>query len=749
MLPQMELGPQPRQRWFRPVGCVEAREDGTFAVYVGGSLIGCYATQSAAERDVLIVLVMEDPRARPGEVAQAFRVSRGTVRRARARASKGGLAAVTQGRKRGAPSKRTPALRRRVYRMFDQHMSVRAVERALKGKLSSFTLRSLRQEWARERSMAPGPAEQTPAEPPPLPLAAAANDTCVVATEAEEVEAAQDAGSEPTECETERLTEPEEEVAELAAETARSEMSLEEAASRSKGPTVQHAGTWIMLAMLQTLGLYAAARAAGRGAVSQVALRLALDAVAIALSLGERCVEGVRRLATSSAAVLLRSRGAISASWTRRVLKCFARQGSEGLQLQMARTYLRRGYREDRRIVLYVDNHVRPYTGRHTLRKGWRMQDKRARPGTTDFYVHDEEGRPLLRIPVPSHDSLTSRLRPIADFVCAVFDDEVTPVLAFDRGGAFAQELAALRDDGVEFTTYERAPYPQLIASTFDRSVQLTRASKPHQPVVIQFTDERRKNLGKGRGRVGRIAMRMPDGEQVNILTASTLPPEELIRIQLGRWGCQENQFKHGNERWAINQLDGRHVEPYPSDAIIPNPARSRLERELRLLRAVEGTARSKLARLADDDPKRAKLEQDLQRALNQQQQLEAIRPQVPTHAPLCETELADKLVYHPAEYKTVVDTVRIALANAESALATWLAPHLLKPREAKKTLATLLAAPGVVRLGARTVKVALAPAGTTREQAAFQALLARLNATKPTLPGDPSQRRLHFILQT
>ena len=106
--------------------------------------------------------------------------------------------------------------------MFDQHMSVRAVERALKGKLSSFTLRSLREEWARERSVASGPAEQTPAEPPSpqLPLAVAANDTCTVASEPEAVEAAQDGRSEPTERETERMTEPVEEVAELAAEAA-------------------------------------------------------------------------------------------------------------------------------------------------------------------------------------------------------------------------------------------------------------------------------------------------------------------------------------------------------------------------------------------------------------------------------------------------------------------------------------------------------------------------------------------------
>jgi transposase len=751
MLPGVKLDLDPQLRWFRPGGCVQQHADGSCWVYVGGNLIGRYTQGSPALRDVLIVLVMEDRRARPGEVARAFDVSTETVRRARARAKKDGLAALLQGRKRGAPSKRTPRLRRRVYRLFEQQQSVSAVQRALKGKLSWSTLRSMREEWARDRERASDEVGQAGAEDlkQQLPLpAAAANDTSVVATEAQVVEMAQECAAEPGQSEAVNAPEAQQE-AELAAQEARSELSLEEAAARIPGRTVQHAGTWIMLAMLQTLGLYAAARAACSGAVSPVALRVALDAVAMALSLGQRCVEGVRWLATSSAALLLRSRGAISASWTRRVLKEFAKQGSDTLHLQMARTYLRRARRDDGRIPLYLDNHPRPYTGQHTIRKGWRMQDKRARPGNTDFYVHDEEGRPLFRIAVPSHDSLTAYLQPIAGFVSSVFDDQVTPLLAFDRAGAFPAPLAALRDEGVEFTTYERAPYPQLTAAAFERSVTLLREAKPHEPLVIQFTDERRKNLGKGRGRVGRIALRMPDGQQVNILTASTLPAEELIRIQLRRWGCQENQFKHGNERWAINQLDGRRVEPYPPDAVIPNPARSRLERELRLLRVAEGVTRNKLARLAADDPKRAKLEQDLQRALAQQRELEALRPWVPTHAPVRETEVADELMYHPGEYKTVIDTLRIALANAESDLATWLAPHLRNPREAKKTLATLLAAPGVVQLGARTVKVTLAPAGTARDQAGFAALLDRVNAIKPTLPGDPSGRRLLFKVQT
>jgi hypothetical protein len=59
-----------------------------------------------------------------------------------------------------------------------------------------------------------------------------------------------------------------------------------------------------------------------------------------------------------------------------------------------SRLLSRTGEGEDR-VWLYVDNHLRPYTGQHVIRKGWRMQDKRAVPGTTDYYVHDEEGCPL------------------------------------------------------------------------------------------------------------------------------------------------------------------------------------------------------------------------------------------------------------------------------------------------------------------------------------------------------------------
>ena len=91
------------------------------------------------------------------------------------------------------------------------------------------------------------------------------------------------------------------------------------------------------------------------------------------------------------------------------------------------------------------------------------------------------------------------------------------------------------------------------------------------------------------------------------------------------------------------------------------------------------------------------------------------------------------------------LDTIRIACANAESDLAAELAPHIPRAAEAKKTLANLLAAPGNIRVGKRTINVCLLPAGTGPEQRAFSALLGVVNGWRLTLPGDQRGRRLCF----
>jgi hypothetical protein len=511
------------------------------------------------------------------------------------------------------------------------------------------------------------------------------------------------------------------------------------------GRLVQHVGSWLLMALAHHHGLHQEAeRLAGGDAT-----RIAIDATLAALAIGERTVEGVRRLATSTAPLLLRCDHTPTASTVRQRLHGFADEHGPALMARIGERYLDAIRAEaSERAVFYVDNHMRKYTGQEVVRYGWRMQDKRAMPGTSDYYVHDEGGRPVFRINTPSHDSLCQWLMPIVTRLRDGLGTEEQILLVFDRAGAFPDEMATLRDAGVEFATYERRPYPDLALSAFDRTIEV-------RGQTYGVHESRLKNLGKGRGRVRRIALRAPDGKQINLLAVSTAPLEQLVGFLMGepdpqtpsgRWQ-QENGFKHEAERWGINQLDGRKVEPYPPGTIIPNPARRRNERALKIARADEGRARRVLADKNTTDTQRARAEGELADAIQCRVALELARPLIPTHAPIEQTELAGKLVRHPAKLKAVVDTMRIVCANVEAELADIIAPALKRPREAKKVIANVFTAPGRVDVTTSEIRVRLSPAANRSEHAAIQRLLADITARKLTLPGDARHRPLRFEL--
>ena len=712
---------EPSRIWFGRGGCVEQHDDGTCAVFVRGELLGVYARDDVASRDVFIAVVMEQ--ASREDIARAFRVSPATVGRVATRKKRGGARAVADYGRRGGWTVRTPKLLERLAELFEKGLGPRGAHAAVAKQASYGTVHKVYREWSAGRTASTTPPDATAPAQPSLALVVS-SDTPDAVEEAAPTTACVAAPTEATP----------------------GEPALE-AVAPPAGTVVQHAGSWLLLGGLRELGFYDLA-AQHRGEVPGASLRAAIDAAAISLALGEGSVEGVRRLETSSVDTLLRRRGGISASWTRRVLHDFADEAAKTFPEAMASRLLARAGEGEDRVFLYVDNHLRPYTGQHVIRKGWRMQDKRAVPGTTDYYVHDEEGCPLWRMSTTSHDSLCQWLMPVVEFAKLSLGDEVTPVLVFDRGGAFPETMAELRDAGAEFVTYERKPYPDIGATEFKESLTLTLASEPRRPIRIAYTEAPRKNLRFERGRVRRIAMLTEEGQQVNLLAVSELPAEALIRGHLARWGLQENQLKHGVERWGINHLDGRRVEEYPPDALVPNPARRRLDRMLKLSHTAEGEAWRAFMRAAPDDPARAQYERDARAAMERQKELMALRATVPAVAPVSETPLAGKLRRHELGYKNVLDTLRTALANLESDFAVILAKRMERPREAKKLLATLFTAPGTVHVGSRAVTVRLMPAANDPERVALRAFLADMAGRRLSLPGDPDRRRLAWALK-
>jgi hypothetical protein len=695
-------------RWFSDNGCVIHGDDQA-EVFISGTLIGTFSRRDVGVRNLLLVGLAKDRKVRKGKLAVAFGLDAERLRRICRLVEKEGINAIPRHPRGGRQPLVTPRVRLKIEQLFVVGLSASEAY-ARYGKragLTPRTVRSIREQWGTKASATTAPRQ--------MKLGLAEGE----AQEASAVAA---------------------EVLLLEGDDRESTTWPENGIHLQSSSLVRHVGSWLLIALVHALGLHTAV--ISRWQTSQrwrERLRVALDAVIIALGLRQRCVEGVRVLQSPSGPTLLRIKSVPSAGWTRRVLHRYVGESNATwAHWAMIQQYLERSRSEEKSAaVFYVDNHLRPYTGKQTIRKGWRMQDKQVKPGVTDYYVHDEDGRPVWRFDAPSHDSLTSWLLPVTTMLRTVLGQEQRIMVAFDRAGAFPEQLASLRDRGLEFVTYERRPYALLSPSAFTEKVEVNGET-------IGVCENHQKNLGRGRGRVRRIALLMPNEHQVNLLAVSQEPVWRLIEVMQGRW-VQENGFKHGNERWGINHLDGRTVNPYPPQTVIPNPARRRLDYALRLARQREGEARRHLARLSKDDRRRQKVEQDLASALADQAQLETQRPHVPKHAALEETDLRDKLVYHGGELKTLLDTVRIACANAESELATWLAPHLRKPAEAKKVLANVFASPGAVQVNGKTIVVTLSPAGTRNEKEAVDAMLQTVNRANLTLPGDPEKRQLCF----
>lgn len=710
-------------RWFSPTGSVVIRGS-QCSVFVGGLLLGAFddADRDRGRRNVLAVAVAKSG-VHLGRLAAAFGVGEEYLRRLRRKEEARGPAALLLVRM-GAHSSVTEARRISWHTQFAAGLTPKAVwrEQPRRSRHAYSTVWREHRAWLATQSSTPSPAAAA-ISAEVFVFDGSAGQMSLWPAPTTSVAAAVTA-DDPVEDEGGRAIVP---------------MAARSVVSRQQ---VQHVGAWLMLALASELGLHEEAdRALARHARDHDGLRIALDAVICALAIGEHCVEGVRRLATPSGPALLRAERVPSASGVRRLLGRLIDDTDSGAKLEtkMGERFIQAARADDGPAVFYVDNHLRPYTGKQVVRKGWRMQDRCVLPGTSDYYIHDEDGRPVLRIAVPSHDSLPALLPPLSAKLRDALGPDERILLAFDRAGAHAAPLAALRDAGFEAVTYERKPYPDLPATAFTATVIAGEAVGLHET--------RLRNLGAGRGRVRRIAVLTEDGRQVNFLAVSTESAARLVEILWNRWR-QENGFKHGVERWGINQLDGRNVEPVPRGTIIPNPARRRLDRAYRVARVTEGDARRALARLPAGSARRAAAEDDLAEALRLQQDLEALRPYIPTHAPVENTELADTLVRHTGQRKAVIDVIRVVCANAESDLAALIAPHLPRPREAKKVVANLLAAPGQVVVTDAAIRVRLAPATNRSERRAIETLFAAINQRGLTLPGDRRKLPLRFETQ-
>jgi hypothetical protein len=283
--------------------------DSIASVFIGGLLLGTFGEDAddRSPRNILAVTLAKSGRLHLGRLASAFGITDEYLRILRRREAASGLGAVL-GVRQGKVSKVSPELRAAWCAMFDAgQMPIDAYrEQPRKDRRGYSTVWRVYDQWNQDRS-APS-AAPLPETPPPsegqLPLWPTA------AADQGDARVSSDGGDAATE------VTPDEGGQEIVPMTA---------APVRGGHMVQHVGCWILLALAKELGLHDDAYRAF-GQQHQEGLRIALDAVICALAIYQRCIEGVRRLATPTGPTLLRSESVPTASGVR---KLFGRLLSE------------------------------------------------------------------------------------------------------------------------------------------------------------------------------------------------------------------------------------------------------------------------------------------------------------------------------------------------------------------------------------------------------------------------------------
>jgi transposase len=427
-----------------------------------------------------------------------------------------------------------------------------------------------------------------------------------------------------------------------------------------------------------------------------------------------------------------------------------AHQRAEQLGAELAR--LRVGQRGHLMGFLYVDGHVRAYHGQRTISRTFVARRHLAMPATTDYWVNDRAGDPLLLITGDINAALTTALPHLLREVRAVIGARRATIV-FDRGGWSPKLFHSMIQDGFDILTYRKGK-GRLIN---ERRFVHRRAKLDGRWVSYDLHDQPVRFL-KGKLRLRQVTRLCDDGHQTQVITnRSDLRDIEVAYRMFDRWR-QENFFKYMREEFLLDALVDYRIEPEDPTRTIPNPERRALDKQIR-------TARVELAKIerdygaaaADNTEQRrptmrgfkiayGKLGQQLRAARDRLARLIDKRRNVPQRVEI--RDLSERAVVKLAtERKHLTDIIKMVAYQAESDLLALLRPHYARAEQEGRTLLhELFAAAGDIRVCDSELHITLAPLSSPHRTRAAQALCELLDQTATIFPG--SRLRMRFAVR-
>lgn len=434
----------------------------------------------------------------------------------------------------------------------------------------------------------------------------------------------------------------------------------------------------------------------------------------------------------------------------RKLTRLAAYQRAEQLGAELAR--LRVAQRGHLMGFLYVDGHVRAYHGQRSISQAYVARRHLAMPATTDYWVNDRAGDPLLVITGEVNAALTKAFpRLLGEVRGAVGQRRVT--IVFDRGGWSPKLFHRMIQEGFDILTYRKGKGRRIHERRFVRR----RAKLDGRWVSYDLHDQPVRFL-KGKLRLRQITRLCDNGHQTQVITNRTdLRDIELAWRMFERWR-QENFFKYMREEFLLDALVDYRIEPEDPTRTIPNPERRALDKRIRGARTeLAGIEQEYGAAAADNTEQQrpsmrgfkiayATLGKKLRVARARLARLIRQRREVPQRVEI--QDLSEHAVVKLAtERKHLTDLIKMVAYQAESDSLALLRPHYARAEQEGRTLLhEIFAAAGDIRISDTELHITLAPLSSPHRTRATQALCDILDQTATIFPG--SHLRLRFAVR-
>ena len=732
-------------------------EEDQRVIVVAGLPVHHYRADDAVAEAYAMVFLVESGFAQQTEVACAFERSERTVRRYQERYAQGGMAALgrAEGWRRGRRRIRSKRLRG-IEQLKNEGLSNRAIAQRL--GVSEMAIRKLvgpSKEVPTEQLSLAAIGSAAPSEPMQAPVSTAAStdedSNHQGPSLANDQAGAMDndgAEEEPVPMSLDR------DASDRSLDRALAHLGLLDDAAAMFRDGSQVPGVGVLLAMpalLESGLLQISRKLYGEIGPAFYGLRTSLLTLLLMALLRIGRPEHLKEQDPAAFGRLLGLDRAPEVKTLRRKLTRLAAYGrAEHLGAQLARRRVdQRGHLMG---FLYVDGHVRAYHGQRRISQAYVARRHLAMPATTDYWVNDRAGDPLLVITGEVDTALSKAFTHLLQQVRAVVGERRVTIV-FDRGGWSPKLFYRMINEGFDILTYRKGKARRIRPRRFVQR----RAKLDGHWVCYELHDQPVRFL-KGKLRLRQITRLCDSGHQTQMITSRTdLSDIELAYRMFERWR-QENFFKYMREEFLLDALVDYRIEAEDPTRSIPNPERRALDKRIRTARIDLAKIEREYGAAAADNTEQQRpsmrgfkiahggLGKKLRAARAHLAKLIEQRSELPQRVEV--RDLSEAAVVKLAtERKHLTDLIKMVAYQAESDLLSLLRPHYARAEQEGRTLLhEIFAATGDIRVCDTELHITLAPLSSPHRTRAAQALCDILDQTATIFPG--SRLRMRFAVR-